>query len=117
MSAKNLTSPKYRHPLYFILFQNLCNCDASGDMNIDEGVLSNKAQLPVTSLNYGGSGDRFSWILYKLNHLNCFGKSASAVYPSELNLEARIDTVEEKTTNLENNVITEDYFFSYTANR
>ena len=53
-------------------------------MNVDEGILFNSAQLPVTQLNYGGSLDRFSWVLYRLGFLRCSGKDDWAEYPSEL---------------------------------
>ena len=53
-------------------------------MDIDDGILSNLDQLPVTQLNYGESDNRFSWILYKLGYLACSGKASTAVYPSEL---------------------------------
>ena len=53
-------------------------------MNVDEGILFNSAQLPVTQLNYGGSLDRFSWVLYRLGFLRCSGKEDWAEYPSEI---------------------------------
>jgi len=40
--------------------------------------------LPVTELHYGGSGERFSWILYELGFLQCNGKAKDAEYPSEI---------------------------------
>ena len=61
----------------------LCNCDDLGENNVDEGLLSNKDQLPVTQLNYGDSESRYSWIFYSLGSLRCSGKSPNAMYPSE----------------------------------
>ena len=100
-----------------VYFQYLCNCDASRDMVIDQGILTNKDQLPVTSLNYGGSDNRFSWVLYKLGFLQCYGKAEGIVYPSEQNqniidnftddiseLSERIDTNENDIDNLQEDV-------------
>ena len=53
------------------------------EYEIDEGILSNKDQLPVTVLNYGDSSSRYSWIIYELGHFKCSGKSEDTVYPSE----------------------------------
>jgi len=44
-------------------------------------------------LNYGNSLNRFSWIIYKLENLKCYGKADGIVYPSEKN-EDRIQTIE-----------------------
>ena len=63
-------------------------------MDIDEGFLTNKNQLPLTQLNYGGSSNRFSWILYQVGHLECTGKAYNAVYPSE-KYEQRIKDIED----------------------
>ena len=51
---------------------------------MDDGILSNSDQLPVTELRYGGSGERISWIIYQLGHLRCTGKAADVEYPSEI---------------------------------
>jgi len=95
-------------------------------MNIDEGILTSKEQLPVTQLNYGGSADRFSWILYRLDYLRCSGKAVGAEYPSEHTqneiheIEAKIQentndisSLASRTTKLEENVINVDYYFRY----
>ena len=65
-------------------------------MNIDQGILTNKDQLPVNRLNYGGGENRYSWITYQLGHLKCYGKNADAVYPSEKIYENRISALEKK---------------------
>jgi len=70
-------------------------------MNIDEGILTSKSQLPVTQLNYGGSSNRFSWILYKIDFLECHGKSGE--YPSEGNSN-RIDTIEADIKDNQSNI-------------
>jgi len=102
-------------------------------MTIDEGTLTNKAQLPVTSLNYGDSYDRFSWVLYQLGFLECRGKAKGALYPSEhyqniiTTIEDDIDelkgrtednekdifSLSSRTSTLEDIVIEEDYYFHY----
>ena len=104
------------------MLQYLCNCDALGDMDIDQGILKNKKQLPVTKLNYGGSSGRFSWILYQLGFLRCHGKSDEAVYPSE-QYQYQMQSIEDRITNNENNiddiqqhVSQPDYYFKYRAN-
>ena len=74
-------------------FQHLCNCDAGGDINVDEGTLTNKNQLPVMKLNYGGSDGRFSWILYKVENLKCWGKAGGVRYPSEY-YQTKFETIE-----------------------
>ena len=88
-------------------------------MNIDEGILTSKSQLPVTQLNYGGSSNRFSWILYKIEFLECHGKSDDGEYPSERNSN-RIDAIEtdivalkSRSTTLEGTVFQPDYYFKY----
>ena len=83
-------------------------------MEIDEGVLSNKSQLPVSKLSYGGSENRFSWILFKLGFLRCFGKDENAVYPSEA-YESRINSIEENVANLEERANQPDYYFQYNS--
>ena len=45
---------------------NICNCDDRDTVNIDEGILTSKDQLPVMRLNYGDSMERYSWIQYTL---------------------------------------------------
>ena len=82
-------------------------------MNIDEGIFTSKSQLPVTQLNYGGSSNRFSWILYKIDFLECHGKSDDGEYPSERNsnrfaaietdIEENKDSIEENQNNIEEN--------------
>jgi len=62
-------------------------------MNVDEGILTNMDQLPVTQVNYGGSEDRFSWILYKIDYLKCSGKGEGVTYPSEL-YQNKLETIE-----------------------
>ena len=49
----------------------------------DRGVLTNKKQLPVKSLNYGDDVGIFSVIAYQLGFLECSGKEVGVVYPSE----------------------------------
>jgi len=102
-------------------FQGACNCDAGGPANIDEGRLTNKKQLPVTQLNYGGSEARFSWILYKLDYLKCWGKAEGVIYPSE-NYQSKVETIENdifslesRATALEGEIITNDYYFKHKA--
>ena len=85
--------------ILIILFQTLCNCDASGDLKIDNGLLSAMDQLPVTQLNFGGGSNRFSWILYKLGFLECNGKAELAQYPSET-IDNKIDAVIEDIADL-----------------
>ena len=80
-------------------------------------TLTNKDQLPVTQVNYGGSGGRFSWILYKVDYLKCSGKRHGVSYPSEIyqnKLQAiendiqqnvnEITEVSKRTENAENNI-------------
>ena len=85
-----------RRSLFFFFknFQYFCNCDAAGEFDVDEGILSNKSQLPVVQLNYGDSLNRFSWIIYKLENLKCYGKANGVIYPSEQN-EDRIKNIED----------------------
>jgi len=44
-------------------------------------------------LNYGGSDGRFSWILYQLENLKCWGKSDGVRYPSEY-YQTKLETIE-----------------------
>ena len=67
--------------MQFNLSEVLCNCDDMEEQS-DHGILSNKKQLPVTSLNFGDSAGRYNWIEYRLGPLRCSGKSG--LYPSEL---------------------------------
>ena len=88
-------------------------------------------------LNYGGSDGRFSWILYKLENLKCWGKSDGVRYPSEY-YQTKLETIENdiqqntdqitetendisalksRTADLEGEVITNDYYFKYRASR
>jgi len=60
---------------------NLCNCDDRDTVNIDEGILTSKDQLPVMRLNYGDSMERYSWIQYTLGSFSCSGKNG--LYPYE----------------------------------
>ena len=55
--------------------------------------MTSKAQLPITQLNYGDSEGRFSWILYQLGYLKCFGKEQGVVYLSEI-YQNKIETIE-----------------------
>ena len=79
-------------------------------MNVDEGILTNMDQLPITQLNYGGSEERFSWILYKVDYLKCSGKGQGVVYPSELyqnkleTIEAEIDGLSNRADDAENEI-------------
>ena len=68
-------------------------------MDVDSGVLSNKSQLPVTQLSYGGSENRFSWISYQLGYLECHGKAENIEYPSERN-QNKINGIESDIDNL-----------------
>ena len=68
---------------------------------MDEGILSNRSQLPVTQLNYGGSADRFSWVTFHLGPLRCSGKVDGGVYPSEMT-EHRLSQIEHDIESLEN---------------
>ena len=65
-------------------------------MELDTGILSNKTQLPITKLNYGGSGSRFAWILYQIGNLKCHGKADGVLYPSE--------QTDDRLTKVENDV-------------
>ena len=47
------------------MIENLCNCDARDEVNVDVGVLTSKDQLPVMMLAYGDSRERASWIQYR----------------------------------------------------
>ena len=67
-------------------------------------MLSDKNQLPVTQLNYGGSESRYSWIIYKLGHLECYGKAAGAHYPSE-ELPDRIQALEDDVQENSNEIV------------
>jgi len=77
-------------------------------MNVDEGILSSKTQLPVTQLNYGGGGS----ISYEVDFLKCHGKAGDGEYPSERNSN-RISEIESRTTTLEGTVFQPDYYFKY----
>ena len=85
--------------------------DSLHDVNVDHGILSNSAQLPVTQLNYGGSADRFSWVLYQLGFLRCSGKGDGGEYPSEIienwvnRIETDIDDLQEATKQAEGDII------------
>ena len=61
---------------------NICNCDARDNVNVDYGVLSSRDQLPVMELAYGDSQYRYSWIHYTLGRFTCEGKRW--IYPSEI---------------------------------
>ena len=61
---------------------NICNCDARDNVNVDYGVLTSRDQLPVMELAYGDSQYRYSWIHYTLGDFTCEGKRW--VYPSEI---------------------------------
>lgn len=109
-----------------------------GDGVIDDGILTNSDQLPVIQLNYGGGGDRNSWIIYKLGSLECAGKGGE--YPSEIEdrklekieedverlkistnqndaeidqLTAKTDILENDISTLQDGVIEHDYYFKY----
>ena len=62
----------------------MCNCDSFGESAVDEGVLTNKDQLPVTELAYGGGSGLYSFISYNLGHLECRGKDSIQPYPGEV---------------------------------
>ena len=83
-----------------------------GDGEVDSGILTNKSQLPVMKLSYGGSMNRFAWISYKLGFLKFFGRAKNVIYPSEAN-EHRIKSIESRTKNLEEKVEMTDYYFLY----
>jgi len=71
-------------------------------MNIDDGILTSKTQLPVTQLNYGGGGS----ISYEVDFLKCHGKVNGGEYPSERNSNriAAIEAdIEENQNNIEEN--------------
>ena len=60
------------------MIENLCNCDARDEVNVDVGVLTSKDQLPVMMLAYGDSRERASWIQYrKLVYNSLFPESMS----------------------------------------
>ena len=61
---------------------NICNCDARDNVNVDYGVLTSRDQLPVMELAYGDSQYRYSWIHYTLGRFTCEGKRW--IYPSEI---------------------------------
>ena len=77
-------------------------------MNVDEGILSSKTQLPVTQLNYGGGGS----ISYEVDFLKCHGKADDGEYPSERNSN-RISEIESRATTLEGTVFQPDFYFKY----
>ena len=54
------------------MIENLCNCDARDEVNVDVGVLTSKDQLPVMMLAYGDSRERASWIQYRKLVFNQF---------------------------------------------
>ena len=87
-------------------------------MNIDDGVLTSKTQLPVTQLNYGGGGS----ISYEVDFLKCHGKADDGEYPSERNsnrisaIETDIGAVKSRTTTMEGTVFQDDYYFKYYQN-
>ena len=59
-------------------------------------MLTNRAHLPVTKLNFGASDGlyRYSWINYSLGHLRCYGKAENVEYPSSM-AKNRINKIEE----------------------
>ena len=62
------------------VIENLCNCDARDEVNVDIGVLTSRDQLPVMMLAYGDSRERASWIQYrKLAFVSLFTESMSRV--------------------------------------
>ena len=61
---------------------NICNCDDRDIVNVDEGILTSKDQLPVMKLSYGDSRGRSSWIHYHLGQFSCSGKYG--LYPYEI---------------------------------
>ena len=65
-------------------YKGKCNCDSFGDGNTDEGVLTNKDQLPVSQVAYGGGSGLYNFILYKLGYLECIGKDSGELYPGEI---------------------------------
>ena len=66
----------------------MCNCDSTGYNNIDEGVLTDRDQLPVRELAYGNGAGVYNALSYMVGHLECTGKDPKSVYPS------KIDTVD-----------------------
>lgn len=42
---------------------------------IDDGKLTSLSQLPVQTLHYGDSYERFQWIQFELGEFQCTGKS------------------------------------------
>ena len=65
---------------------------------VDDGLLTSAKKLPVIKLHYGGSLNRMSRIIYRLDPLVCSGKSTH--YPSE-DADVKFKTLEEKNNLLE----------------
>ena len=66
---------------------------------VDEGILSNRDHLPVIQLKYGGSRERYSWLVYELGELRCHGKAVDKIYPSEQNAH-RLENIETSVKDL-----------------
>ena len=82
-----------------------CFCDSYSMNAVDDGLLTSAAKLPVMKLHYGGSLNRMSRIIYRLDPLICYGKSTH--YPSEeaevkfKNLAEKNSLLEQKMTSIE----------------
>jgi len=59
-----------------------CNCDSLDEINIDHGIITSMAQLPIMGLAFGDSDRRYSWIHYQISNFKCYGKKS--MYPSEI---------------------------------
>ena len=62
------------------IFEPICNCDTFGADLVDDGILTHKESLPVTSLKYGGAITQISSIKYILGSLVCSGKARVSLY-------------------------------------
>jgi len=84
------------------VIENLCNCDARDEVNVDIGVLTSRDQLPVMMLAYGDSRERTSWIQYRLGSFSCSGKRG--YYPNEAEIMERLDDLEMRDDDLQNQI-------------
>ena len=79
-----------------------CFCDSYSMNVVDDGLLTSAAKLPVIKLHYGGSLNRMSRIIYRLDPLVCSGKSTH--YPSE-DVEVKFKTLTKKNNQLEQKLV------------
>ena len=80
---------------------------------VDDGLLTSANKLPVIKLHYGGSLNRMSRIIYRLDPLICSGKSSH--YPSE-DAEVKFKSLEEKNILLQQKLTSMEEKFNSFAN-